>query len=105
MTFLNFSIFVCIFIDVIMRLVVVKRGFTCSLVGKGGENKTFHKIRKFYENRTVGCSSAIILSAAVQGVTNPFKVMPFRTFPGQCVKYVNSLKSEIKIEKKAVYKE
>ena len=70
--------------------------------------KHFTKFESFYENRTVGFCSAIILSAAVQGVTNPFKVMPFRTFPGQCVKYVNSLKSEtemIKIEKKAVYKE
>ena len=65
--------------------------------------KHFTKFESFYKNRTVG--SAIILCAAVQGVTNPFKVMPFRTFPGQCVKYVNSLKSEIKIEKKAVYKE
>ena len=69
--------------------------------------KHFTKFESFYKKRTVGFCSAIILSAAVQGVTNPFKVMPFRTFPGQCVKYVNSLKSEteIKIEKKAVYME
>ena len=65
--------------------------------------KHFTKFESFYKNRTVGFCSAIILSAAVQGVTNPF--ISYISWPvSEICEFIKS-ETEIKIEKKAVYKE